>query len=70
VFFENYKTTTFRSPDTAEQTSRQQRHQREMAAYQEALRATAARNDEIRNSCIITLCPVENEAPGDDRVTR
>lgn len=70
VFFENFKTTTFRSPDTAEQDHRIQRHRKELAAYQSALQAAEARNAEIKDSCVISLTREEEERAADDHVTR
>lgn len=70
VFFENFKTTTFRSPDTDAQVKLQRRHRREMANYQASLRVAEARNEEIRNTCRITLHTDDTEQRFDDRVTR
>ena len=70
VFFENFKTTTFRSPNTRKQTRLQARHREELAAYQKSVRANEERNATIRDSCIITLGPPEARVQTDRPVTR
>ena len=70
VFFENYKTTTFRSPNVEKRDRLVRRHRGEMAAFQQAVRATEDRNEKVRSSCVISLQPAETSPTRERAVGR
>mgnify|MGYP007106196473 CR=1 FL=1 len=70
VFFENFKTTTFRSPNVEKQARLAARHRKEMSAYTESVRQVEEANNKIRSACVITLGPPEATAASATPVRR